>query len=509
MTAATITHPNLHAAGAEAGAQRQEFKTIMGWPPPVAPGGAPASPDAPPPARDEPRADRPARTSLAKPRPAAGRKVASLHAFGAGDVVASRYRLDGRIADGGMGGVWAATDVETGRDVVVKVMSVELRHDDDAVKRFEQEAQAMASVRSPHVVELIGHGVIDGTPYLVLERLRGEDLAHRLERGPLALDECARMLDQMASALGAAHAEGIVHRDIKPANIFLADVDAGEEPTFKLLDFGIAKLQNHARIRTKAGVTIGSPHFMSPEQVQGAPDLDGRSDLFALAAVLYACVTGKLPFLGADLSETFQRILRNQFDPPSAVSADIPAELDGFFQKALALEPDERWATAGAMARAFREVVDEARGVSTVRTPSTAPPPRASSRPPTSRVVVAPDDPAVGDATAPKGAARPAASEPAPRPIEPARPASIDPPALRAFGPDTQAALRAHLVAPLARAAVCEVTIRAKRKNVAYAAAALVSLAVTVGAVWQWSHEKTAEDRPRSSEAPAAPLVVP
>lgn len=289
-----------------------------------------------------------------------------------GDVVGDRYRLGERLARGGMGMVWAATDERTGEAVVVKTMKLGLDTDDEAVQRFRLEAELLAGIECPHIVRYLDEGVVGGAPYLVLERLWGEDLAGALARGRLPLDDAARILDQVGRALVVAHARGIVHRDIKPGNIFLARQD--ELPIVKLLDFGVAKLREGGRMHTGAGRAVGSPSFMSPEQVGGGA-VDDRSDLFALGAVLYACVTGRVPFQGQTLKETFQRTLSGSFALPSRVEPTLPPTLDDFFAVALAVEPDRRFPDAASMTACFGRAIESARRATTQPSPLVAPPP--------------------------------------------------------------------------------------------------------------------------------------
>jgi serine/threonine protein kinase len=362
--------------------------------------------------------------------------------LGAGRVVGRRYELTERLVEGGMGAVWSATDRKAGKEVVVKLMHASLVADAEAVQRFEQEASVMRSLRSPHIVSFITHGMQGRIPYLVLERLYGEDLEERLQRGPLSLEETARLLDEMAHALLAASARGVVHRDIKPANIYLAREGEGDtaRTVTKLLDFGIVKLREGRRIRTAFGVTVGSPGFMSPEQVRGEA-LDTRSDLFALAAVAYACVTGRSAFDGgSDIGVTFQNILHARFTPPSRVRPGLPAAVDAFFQVALAPAVDDRFQHAAAMARAFREAISGATGVVELL------------------------------ADAPRLATGSLATK-------------SDPPALRSLGEKTRMALRAHLVAPLARARDAATPHKPASKRMMIAAAAL-AIAGTSAAVW-------------------------
>ncbi len=283
----------------------------------------------------------------------------------AGHVLGGRYRLTAPIAEGGMGTLWAATDETAGREVAVKLMSFDLAKSVEAVGRFRQEAEVIERIDCAHIVRFIDQGMIGSTPYLVLERLHGEDLAQRLARGPLDLGETATVLDHIAHALVAAHVAGVIHRDVKPANIFLAEQDG--QTVVKLLDFGVAKLAAGGRVKTGAGIAVGSPSFMSPEQLQGLPDVDGRSDVFGLAAVAYACLTGAFPFAGVHLHDTFQRIMRGVFESPSARMPGLPPELDQFFRQGLAVRREDRFPNAAAMARAFRAIVQDAQGSPTVR----------------------------------------------------------------------------------------------------------------------------------------------
>jgi len=391
-------------------------------------------------------------TRSAPPRAA---PLVELRTLKRGSVIANRYRVDESLADGGMGTIWSATDRATGRRVVVKTMHVQLAANGEAVQRFEQEAAIIAAVRSPHVVELLDHGVISGTPYLVLERLDGEDLEQRLARRRLDVDECGRILDQVARGLLPAHVRGVVHRDLKPANIFMSRI--GESEIVKLLDFGIAKLSEGARFHTAAGETVGSPEFMSPEQVQGERNLDGRSDVFAMASVVYTCLTGRMPFTGPTIVDTLGRIVAGRFTPPSEVSRDVPPALDAFFERAFAVDRDVRYPNAAVMAQAFRELSD---------------PERMPAR--------RPDDPEL---------------RPLPRHIPPGSlttSASGKGSALRLFGPALVAFFQRHRVAPVARAQrLRSEAPPAKWKWRATAAAAVLAIAGGAAELLAHGHSET------------------
>ncbi len=216
-----------------------------------------------------------------------------------GRVIAGKFRLEWPIGRGGMGTVWAAMHLQLDMPVAVKFMDPSAA-DADGRLRFEREARAIAQLRSPHVVQVLDHGVDNGTPYIVMELLEGEDLEARLRRTKkLAIPVATRIFSQSARALRRAHDAGIVHRDLKPNNVFLARVD--DEEVVKLLDFGVAKLQWNGALdphneSTQQGLLLGSPCYMSPEQARGHKNIDHRSDLWSLAVILFRSLTGVRPF---------------------------------------------------------------------------------------------------------------------------------------------------------------------------------------------------------------------
>ena len=290
--------------------------------------------------------------------PAAGASLPpeSLLIIGPGTVFAGRYRIRHKIARGGMSTVWEALDERIDRVVALKLMSPHLADEADYCARFEQEAKAAARLASAHVVSLYDYGLHQGLPFMVLERLTGEDLFRRTRRvGALGLDEAARIIEQAGAALHAAHRAGIVHRDVKPHNLFLAEQD-GEE-VVKLLDFGVAKHAGTAALRTKTGLMVGSPYFMSPEQVRGGRDVDARSDLFSLAAVASLCLTGTTPFGGA-MPAVFLAILDGRPRPASSLRPELGEAVDAFFRRGLAVAPGARFATAVELASSLREALD-------------------------------------------------------------------------------------------------------------------------------------------------------
>jgi serine/threonine-protein kinase len=216
--------------------------------------------------------------------------------------VAGKYRLERPLATGGMGAIWRAWNTQLDVPVAVKLVSPALPASRAVLARFEREARAAAQIRSPHVVQIFEHGVHEGTPFIVMELLDGEDLGARMRRaGRLSLLDTTRIVREIARALQRAHAMGIVHRDLKPANVFLARAgDEEGEEIVKVLDFGIVKSLSEV---VESGVTmigevVGTPHYMSPEQARGASSVDHRSDLWALGVIAYQALTGHGAFRG-------------------------------------------------------------------------------------------------------------------------------------------------------------------------------------------------------------------
>jgi eukaryotic-like serine/threonine-protein kinase len=273
---------------------------------------------------------------------------------GPGTVIGSNVRLKRLIGQGGMGSVWVGEHAALETEVAVKFMSAEIATKPEAVARFKREATAAAQLKSPHVVQVFDHGVTPhGMPFIVMELLEGEDVGKRVGRlGHLPVAEVATIVTQACKALGKAHARGIVHRDIKPDNIFL--VDSEGEMFVKLLDFGIAKRVEDAALHmTGTGTMVGTPYFMSPEQVMSAKDADYRADLWSLAVVAYNALTGRIPFFAETLGALCVAIHSGYHAPVTRDRPDLPAALDGWFRRALARDPAARFASARQMAQEF------------------------------------------------------------------------------------------------------------------------------------------------------------
>ena len=264
-------------------------------------------------------------------------------------VVAGRFRLNHKLGQGGMGSVWHATQLGLDAPCAIKFIEGDYAELPEMQARFEREAKAAAALRSPHVVQIIDHSMWEGIPFIVMELLDGEDLAHRIERrraqgSLLTPGETVTILAQVCRALSKAHALGIVHRDLKPENIYLVKDDDRE--IAKILDFGIAKnITFDVGSTTKTGAMLGTPFYMSPEQAQGTRAIDARSDLWSLAVISYQCLTGQLPFESEALGDLLMKIMVSPPPVPSTVAA-VPPGFDAWFAKAVSHEPAGRFQTA-------------------------------------------------------------------------------------------------------------------------------------------------------------------
>lgn len=271
-----------------------------------------------------------------------------------GTIVAARYRLERVLAQGGMGSVWVARHLRLDVDIAIKFMAPEFAGSAELRARFEREARAAAMLKSPHAVLIHDYGIEDGAPYIVMELLEGEDLAARLAReGRLSLPATRKIVEDVGKALRRAHEIGLVHRDMKPANIFLTR-QAGEE-VVKIVDFGIAKSTGviDATQATQAGAVLGSPRYMSPEQVRSSAQVDHRSDLWSLGVIAFRCVTGQLPFPGGEVGEVFVAICTAPIPRASEVAPELGPEVDRFFERALTRAVDQRFQGALELVEAF------------------------------------------------------------------------------------------------------------------------------------------------------------
>jgi len=277
-----------------------------------------------------------------------------------GALISNSIRLIELLGAGGMGNVWLAEHALLETRVAVKFMSHELAKDPAWTARFASEAKLAARIKSPHVANILDYATTDaGVPFIVMELLEGQDLETRLAGGSkFGIEDATRVLMQVCKALSKAHGLGVVHRDIKPDNIFLISGDDGVG--VKVLDFGIAKDENTTQGITVAGTTMGTPSYMSPEQLFHPKDVDFRSDLWSTAVVAYRCLTGKLPFEGDSFGSMCLSVNAGVFAPPSSVDESLPRELDGWFKRALQVDPSARFQSASEMADAYLAALDHA-----------------------------------------------------------------------------------------------------------------------------------------------------
>ena len=269
----------------------------------------------------------------------------------AGRPFAKKYVVERVLGTGGMGTVFEARHARLGSRVAIKVLGASLCEYPELVTRFEREARAAGALSSPHAVKVIDIDVDEAsTPYIVMELLAGNDLARILDRdGPQPVDRSVRWLLEACHALAEAHELGIVHRDIKPSNLFLANV-AGRSMV-KLLDFGIAKLATQKDASITAAAPLGTPQYMSPEQVRCAKDVDARTDIWSLGVSLYELVTGEPPYPHECPSACIAAIAADPVPDPRTTRPDLPEAFVAVLMKALDKNPEARW-------QSVRELVD-------------------------------------------------------------------------------------------------------------------------------------------------------
>jgi eukaryotic-like serine/threonine-protein kinase len=273
-------------------------------------------------------------------------------------LVAGKYQLVRMIGRGGMGSVWEARHISLGTPSAIKFIEAEYADSQEARSRFDKEAKAAATIQSKHAIQIYDHGMTDdGKPYIVMELLQGEPLDKVIERGPLSLQDTAKILQQVGRGLARAHERGIIHRDLKPENIFLVKTPDDDEAVAKVLDFGIAKMSNGPNgssggltSSTKTGAVLGTPFYMSPEQARGLRNVDHRADIWSLGVIAFKCITGKLPFDGESVGDLLVKICTAPVPVPSQIAMSlgipgIPTNFDAWFMRALEREPERRFAT--------------------------------------------------------------------------------------------------------------------------------------------------------------------
>jgi serine/threonine protein kinase len=274
-----------------------------------------------------------------------------------GQLFEGRYRVERLLGEGAMGIVFQAADVETGRGVAVKLLREDA--DADALQRFCREAEAATAIGSEHIVDVYASGMVGERPYMVMQLLEGETLDRRLAReGALAPYVAVALTTQLLMGIAAAHRSGIVHRDLKPENVFLSSAAewAPGIPLVKVFDFGISKFNEHlseTAQETQTGAMLGTPFYMSPEQMRSAKAVDRRSDVYSTGVILYEMLAGQNPFAGATLLNLLERVFTGNFPPLESLRSELPAPLCAVVARALRFEADERFASAEAMNEAL------------------------------------------------------------------------------------------------------------------------------------------------------------
>ncbi len=304
-----------------------------------------------PPTFPSPEPTTPRRTPTRTPRPSGTVRIE-------GAQLAGRYTVGTRLAEGGMGFVYRGTDTQTDRPVAVKVLLERLRGDSDAIARLRREARLALQFDHPNLCPILAQGEIDRMPYLVMPLLEGETL-ERVEahKGRFTPEEGVPILVQIADGLASAHALGILHRDLKPENIMLVPVPEGVRAV--VMDFGLATNDDGTGALerlTATGVVLGTPEFMSPEQISGNP-LDQRSDIYALGVLGFEMFTGDLPFIGDSAQELMVHHLTGTPRRLRELDPTLPADLNRIIAQALATRPADRFRTMGALRDALRTAI--------------------------------------------------------------------------------------------------------------------------------------------------------
>jgi serine/threonine protein kinase len=287
-----------------------------------------------------------------------------------GTVIAERYRIDAMLGEGGMGKVYRAEHVHMRKQVAVKVLHGDLSTTSEVVQRFEREAIAAGNIAHPNVAAATDFGQLDdGSFFLVLEYVAGRDLRSIIKKGKVAPPRAVHIIQQIAGALGAAHATGVIHRDLKPENIMLVERE-GDPDFVKVLDFGIAKIDSVGMVDsaeaaattktgpqplTRLGAVFGTPDYMSPEQALGQP-IDSRADLYSIGVMLYELLSGERPFRGGAVTLMRQHVLQDAPPLPASVAESIDPRISAIIDKLLQKSPQDRYPTANDLHVALSEL---------------------------------------------------------------------------------------------------------------------------------------------------------
>ncbi|HEY2733942.1 MAG TPA: serine/threonine-protein kinase, partial [Polyangiales bacterium] len=287
-----------------------------------------------------------------------------------GRVIAGKFKLTRELGQGGMGAVWAAVHQTLGREVAVKFLHPQTDHTASLTERFVSEARMVASLKHRFVVDVFDFGVTDdGLYYMVLELLQGRSLAHRMDNGPaFPLAVAVELMADCLRGLQVVHDAGIVHRDLKPDNIFVIEDADGTFP--KLIDFGISKrtetsealkpfgkLGGKTSRLTRPGTVVGTPYYMSPEQLRGRNDIDRRADIYSVGVILYELLSGRLPFVADNIGDLMVAITVKGAPSLQMLRPDLGAELAAIAARALAPDPSDRYASASELRDALLAVL--------------------------------------------------------------------------------------------------------------------------------------------------------
>lgn len=289
--------------------------------------------------------------------------------FGDNQIV-GHYKIRGKIGFGGMGKVFLAQDVNLKRLVALKVLNADFSQKKENIRRFKHEARAASTLNHPNILTIYEIGEFEGVSFIASEYIKGETLRERLKREALPLTETLKIVLQIAAALNAAHNDGIIHRDIKPENIMLRG-----DGIVKVVDFGLAKLLETGEadsgtitaFQTHPGVILGTPVYMSPEQIEGGR-VDNRADLFSFGSLVHECLTGKPPFQGSTITETVSKIVSVDPPPPSEINPGVLPELDEIVRKLLKKKPEERYQSAGDVISDLEDVSSKAQSAERLAT---------------------------------------------------------------------------------------------------------------------------------------------
>jgi serine/threonine protein kinase len=279
-----------------------------------------------------------------------------------GQLLSGRYRIDSLLARGSMGEVYIAYDQELERQIAIKTLPLTQSDSEQLKERFQLQARAAARIGHPGIVETYDRGTEGDLPFVVMERLEGQNLRDRIrECHPLDMGFIVRVGIELTRAVRAAHKKGVIHRDLKPSNVFLA-VSGDQSDVVKVLDFGVAKVFN-AKVLTQTGQVIGTPTYMAPEQLQNSKQVDGRADIYSIGCILYEMLTGRPPFEAASGIELVMKVKNDRPEPVARLRNDVPAPLIAVVERAMSKDHRQRFPNAALLADALCDIASKA-GVS-------------------------------------------------------------------------------------------------------------------------------------------------